>query len=291
LAIVVASLAIPEFREVENFRNILKQSAVVGVLAIGATFVVIAGMVDLSIGVAAGLIVVLTCGLYAGGTLPTAPLIALMLVGGAVLGAMNGFLIEKLRVHSVIFTFAMMSILQGIILTYTDVTIGTAPEVLKALANSNVVGIPASALLLAALAVVAHVLLNKTRFGYHLKAAGGSPDSAERAGVQVSRIRIYVFAISGLTAAIAGLVLAGRLGTGYPLAGAGLELDAIVAVVLGGTLLTGGRGSVVNTVAAVLGLTIISNVLNLLQISSYVQIFVKGLIVVVAVVANQAGRK
>lgn len=288
---VIASVAIPEFREAENIQNVLKQSAVVGILALGQTFVIVAGMVDLSVGVAAGLVAVLTCGLAVSGIIETAPLIFLMLISGSILGALNGFLIEKLRVHSLIFTFGMMSILQGVILTYSDVTIGTAPDVLRALANAEIGPLPLSSALLIILALAAHVLLNRTRFGYHLKAAGGSPHSAERAGINVSRVRLLAFVLSGFSAALAGLVLAGRLGTGYPLAGTGLELDAVVAVVLGGTLLAGGRGSAVNTLGAVLGLTLISNILNLVQVSSFVQMFVKGCIVILAIIANQAGRK
>jgi len=237
---------------------------------------------------AAGLVVVMTCALTDGAGTWVAPVTLLMLVGGICLGGLNGYLIERLKVHSVIFTFGMLSILQGLIFTYTDSTVGSAPLVLKSLANDQFFGIPNSAILLAVVALLAHCLLTHSRFGYHLMAAGGSPQNAARAGVNVFRLRILAFALSGLSAAVAGLLLAGRLGTGYPLAGSGLELDAVVAVVLGGTALMGGRGSVLNSVGGVLTLTVISNALNLLEISSFVQMFLKGAIVVLAILANRA---
>src|SRR5690606_27573422 len=133
---------------------------------------------------------------------------------------------------------------------------------LSQLANGGLYGIPYTAVLLVVVAALGHLLFSRTTFGYHLVAAGGNPESARRAGINVERIRLLVFVISGATAALAGLLLAGRLGTGYPLAGSGLELDAIVAVVLGGTLLSGGRGSVWRSLAGVFMLAIISNILN-----------------------------
>lgn len=285
-----AAVAIPAFRDVENISNIARQSAVLGILAIGQTFVIVAGMVDLSVGMAAGLVVVLTCALGGGDPAAAAPLAGAMLAGGIALGLWNGYLIQRLRVHSVIFTFGMLSILQGVILTYSDISIGTPPPQLSDVANGSVLGIPAAALVLALAALAGHAVLVRTRFGHHLMAAGGSALSAERSGVNVRRVRTLAFALSGASAGVAGLLLAGRLGTGYPLAGATLELDAVVAVVLGGTSLAGGRGSIPNSVAGVLLLTLISNVLNLLGISSFVQIFIKGATVVLAMLANQIGQ-
>src|SRR2546428_48903 len=145
----------------------------------------------------------------------------------------------------------------------------------------------------AALAVLAlgqtFVILTRTRFGMPVHAVGGGRDNARRAGIDTDRVAATVFVISGVSASICGLLVAGRLGVGYPHAGAGFELDAIVAVVLGGTSLTGGRGSVAGTVAAVLLLGLTNNVLNLLQISSFIQMLVKGLIVIGAILVNQPG--
>ncbi|HEY4956260.1 MAG TPA: hypothetical protein VII31_00475, partial [Caldimonas sp.] len=132
------------------------------------------------------------------------------------------------------------------------------------------------------------LVLRHTRFGLRLLATGGDADSARRAGVDVGRVRLLAFVLSGVGAVLGGLLIAGRLGTGYPNAGQGVELDAIVAAVLGGAALAGGRGNIAGTVAAVLLLGVISNVLNLLEVSAFVQIFAKGVIVVGAIVATRA---
>ena len=146
-------------------------------------------------------------------------------------------------------------------------------------------------LLVLLLAGGAHITLTRTRFGMHVRAVGGSRDNARRAGIDTDRVAANVFVMSGVSAAIGGLLVAGRLGVGYPHAGAGFELDAIVAVVLGGTSLAGGRGSVAGTLAAVLLLGLANNVLNLLQISSFIQMLLKGLIVIGAILINQPGRR
>jgi len=287
LGVLAAALWVPAFRDPENLANVLRQAAVLGVLAIGQTFVITAGMIDLSIGQIAGLVVVLSSALLNGEAAMTLPVVALMMLIGAGIGLVNGTLLNILRLHPLILTFGMLSVLQGAIFTYTDRSIGRTSELLATLANGSVLGLPLSAIAVAILAGAGHLVLTRTRFGYHLVAAGGNPESARRAGINLPRVRLAVFMISGVTAALAGLLLAGRLGTGYPLAGNGLELDAIVAVVLGGTALSGGRGSVVRSLGGVLLLACISNLLNLLEVSSYLQMFIKGAIVILAILINQ----
>jgi len=284
--VIIAALTIPAFRDPANFANLFRQAGVLGILAIGQTFVIVAGMIDLSIGMIAGLVVVLSSVLLNGNAVLTLPVVALMILVGAGIGLLNGVLLNTLRLHPLILTFGMLSVLQGAIFSFTDKSVGTS-EPLSILANGDIFGIPWIAILLMGLAVGAHFLFARSRFGYHLVAAGGNPESARRAGINVERIRLAVFVISGATAALAGVLLAGRLGTGYPLAGNGLELDAIVAVVLGGTLLSGGRGSIWRSLAGVLMLAVISNVLNLLGVSAFVQQFIKGVIVIVAILLNQ----
>lgn len=290
MAMGAAMIGIPAFRDPTNLANVLRQSSVLGLLALGQTFVIAAGLIDLSVGMIAGLVVVLACWIL--GVEPGATLLVIlaMLAIGASIGAANGLMVNRLRVHPLILTFGMLSILQGLIFSFTDRSVGRASPALQTLANGSVLGFPISAILLLVVAVGLHILLSHSRFGHHLLAAGGNPESARRAGLDVARIRLFAFVISGACAAAGGLLLAGRLGTGYPLAGTGLELDAIVAVVLGGTALAGGRASVVGALAGVLVLAIISNVLNLLEVSAFVQMFVKGLIVVVAVIVNQSRR-
>ena len=291
VALVAAALLVPNFADAENLANIGRQAAVLGILAIGQTFVITAGLIDLSVGTLTGLVVVLSCALIDGDPSRTL-IVALAMLGlGAGVGLVNGLLLNWLRLNPLILTFGMLSVLQGIIFSFTDRSVGRASPALTELANGGFFGLPWSVMLLIALAFAGHVLLARSAFGYHLLAAGGKPESARRAGIPVARIRLIVFVLSGLAAGIAGLVLAGRIGTGYPLAGNGLELDAIVAVVLGGTALSGGRGSIWRSLGGVLLLAILSNILNLMAVSAFVQMFIKGVIVIAAILINQTRRQ
>lgn len=282
-----ALILLPEFRTSENLVNVLRQSAVLALIAIGQTFVILAGMIDLSVGMIAGLVVVLACWMLGENPDQTMLVVPAMLALGIAIGLVNGLLVRWLKLHPLILTFGMLSVLQGVIFTFTDRSVGRASEELRILANGEFYGIPYSAILIVLLVVISQFILSRTRFGFHLLAAGGDEDSARKAGINTGRLHIAAFALAGGFAAAGGLVLAGRLGTGYPLAGSGLELDSIVAVVLGGALLSGGRGNLVNTIAGVLALSLISNLLNLFGVSAFVQMFAKGLIVVIAILINQ----
>lgn len=290
LALPAAMLFVPGFSAADNLANVLTQSAALGLVAIGQTFVIVAGLIDLSVGQVLGLTVVLVCALTDGGSAWLWPVAAGLVAGGVVIGLAHGWLVNRLRIDPLILTFGTLSIVQGAIFAFTDRSVGRAPEALAWLANGRVAGVPVAGLLLLGTALLAHVLLRHTRLGLRLVATGDDAASARRAGVDVARVRMWAFALSGLGAVLGGLIIAGRLGVGYPNAGQGFELDAIVAVVLGGASLAGGRGGVAGTVAAVLLLGILSNVLNLLEVSAFVQTFAKGLIVVAAILATARTR-
>jgi ribose/xylose/arabinose/galactoside ABC-type transport system permease subunit len=287
LAFALALLFVPGFATPGNLANILTQSAALGLVAIGQTFVIIGGLIDLSVGQLLGLVVVLTCALTDGRSELLLVAVPTMIAMGAALGLAQGWLVNRLRIEPLILTFGTLSVLQGLIFSYTDRSVGRAPVELQWLANERVLGIPVSGLVLITFALLAHGLLTRTRFGLRLYATGSDAESARRAGVDVDRVRLLAFTLSGAGAALGGLLVAGRLGTGYPNAGQGFELDAIVAVVLGGASLSGGRGSVIGTLVAVLLVGLISNVLNLLDVSAFVQTLAKGLIVVGAIVATR----
>jgi ribose/xylose/arabinose/galactoside ABC-type transport system permease subunit len=287
LLVLFAGIVSPEFRTLENLRNVLNQSAALAVLSLGQTLVIAAGLIDLSVGQLLGLVTVLACDVMQGSTARILPAVGLALAVGCGVGVINGLLLNRLRLHPLILTFGMLSVLQGIIFTYTDRSIGQAAPEIIALANGAVAGIPASLFVVALLAAGAHHLLNRTRFGLHLRAVGDNAEYARRAGVDLDRTRLLVFALSGASAALGGILLAGRLGTGYPNAGSGFELDAIVAVVLGGTSLAGGRGTVLGTLLAVLVLGVASNLLNLLEVPAFIQMAIKGGIVILAVLVYQ----
>jgi ribose/xylose/arabinose/galactoside ABC-type transport system permease subunit len=212
-------------------------------------------------------------------------------VGGAALvGLVNGELVNRLKIPPLILTFGMLSVLQGVIFTLTDRSIGSVTPAIAWLANGRIAGLPVSLFLVAIVAVAGYLLLQRSVFGWHLLALGNSAEATRRAGIDVPRLVRLSFMISGLSAGLAGLIVAGRLGTGYPNAGDGMELDAIVAVVLGGTPLKGGRVSIVGILSAVLLLGVLNNLLNLLQVPTFTQILVKGLIVIGAILADRPGR-
>jgi ribose/xylose/arabinose/galactoside ABC-type transport system permease subunit len=291
IGVVLSALFVPGFATATNLGNVITQSAALGFVAIGQTFVIAAGLIDLSVGQLLGLSVVLTCALTDGRAELLLPVALAMLLVGAAVGSVHGWLVNRLRLQPLILTFGTLSILQGVIFTYTDRSVGRAPEALRWIANERVLGWPVAGLLLVAVGVLAHGLLRRTRFGLRLLATGDDAESARRAGVDVARVRWGAFVLSAIGAIAGGLLVAGRLGTGYPNSGQGFELDAIVAAVLGGTSLAGGRASIVGTIGAVLLLGLIANVLNLLEVSAFVQTLAKGIIVVAAILATRGAAR
>jgi ribose/xylose/arabinose/galactoside ABC-type transport system permease subunit len=285
--IIAASAGVPGFLTEGNIANVIRQSSVLVLLALGQTFVIVAGMIDLSVGSLVSLVVVLAASLPNG---HGEGLLAALAVGLAS-GLVTGSLANTLKINSLVLTLGMMTIISGIVFVYTDQSIGTPASWLVTVANGSIAGIPSVVPLVAMAVAICHGLLQHTRFGLHLQATGDSEESARHAGVRTQRLTILAFVMNGLLAAIAGLLLAGRIGTGYPNAGSGLELDAIVAVVLGGTSLAGGKGSMIASALAGLALGLISNILNLLEISAFVQMAIKGLIVLAAVLANQPPKR
>lgn len=278
----------PQFGTAANLANVLEQSATLAILALGQAAVVAGGMIDLSVGQLVGLITVAACMLFEAHPSTELPIIAACLGLATLVGLVNGELVNRLRMSPLILTFGMLSILQGAIFMLTDRSVGQAPPLMTFLANGRMAGgIPASLLLVAAIAVGAWYLLQRSVFGWHLLAMGNSAESARKAGLNLASRTRTAFMLSGLCAGIAGLLVAGRLGTGFPNAGIGLELDSIVAVVLGGTLLKGGRVSVAGILGAVLFLGVLSNILNLLQVPAFTQIVMKGLIVIAAILVDR----
>jgi ribose/xylose/arabinose/galactoside ABC-type transport system permease subunit len=283
---VVGLLAVPQFGDPNNLANLLRQSSALGIVAIGQTIVVLAGGIDLSVGALMGLVAVVANGTMQGNPDAIPLAIGLSLGIGLAVGLFNGLMVVLTGINPLILTFGMLSVLQGLVFVYTDRTVGAAPPEFQALAYGSFAGIPNSAWLLLALGLAAWAALRFTSFGRYLYAVGSNGDHARKAGIPTRAVLVASYVLCAVIAAIAGLVLAARLGTGYTLAGLGFEIDSIVAVVLGGTALTGGRGGVVGTFAGLLILSMINNLLNLLSVSAYVQQMIKGLIVVGAVVAS-----
>jgi ribose transport system permease protein len=238
-----------------------------------------------------GLVTVLANGIMNGDPGLMLPVVVVALLCGLVTGVANGLGIVIARVDPLIVTLAMLSVLQGAIFLYTDRTVGSAPAEFRELAYGSLGPVPTPAVILGALAIASWLILDRTPFGRYVMALGGDAQSARRAGIPVDRVRLGAYVMCSLLAAVAGLLLAARLGSGFTGAGAGFELSSIVAVVVGGTALSGGRGGVWGTVAAVLLLTMLATMLNLLGISPFAQRVINGVVIVVAVAVYTSARR
>jgi ribose transport system permease protein len=251
------------FATPENLLNVLRQNSMLGMVALGMTLVILTGGIDLSVGAVLAVAGIVAAMLSGQGT---AVAVAGGLAAGALLGTVNGLLITKARIQPFIVTLAMMIAARGVALGVTgenSVRVDRAAEGFMWLGRGRVLGVPVPVLMAALAFLAGWIVLRYTRFGRYVYAAGDHQDAARLLGLKVDRVLIATYALSGTLAALAGIVLAGRLGAGQPVAGTGWELDAIAAVVVGGTLLSGGQGGVGSTAVGVLLLGVIFNLFNL----------------------------
>lgn len=285
--IIIASALSPKFLTLKNFLNLIQQCSIPGIIAMGMTFVILVAGIDLSVGSIVALAGMIAAILISSGiSIPLAVLAALF--AGAVLGFVNGFLSTKFNIPSFIVTLAMMVSARGLALLLTNgKPVFGLPESFGVLGGGFIGIFPVSGLIWIVLTIIAAIILKYTPFGRNLYAVGGNPEAAHLSGIRVERHLISVFVISGLLSALAGVVMASWLTVGQPTAASGAELNAIAAVVLGGTGLFGGTGGVLGTFAGVLLLTIITNIFNLLGLASYYQDIFMGLIIVLALILNK----
>ncbi|MES3035454.1 MAG: ABC transporter permease [Gemmatimonadota bacterium] len=284
-------IATPYFATTANLANVAEQSAVVGVIAIGMTFVILTGGIDLSVGSLVAL-----AGVVIGGALqrgwPVTVAVTLGLLAGAAAGMLNGLMITLGKLPPFIATLGMMSVARGGALMLSDGRpISGFPNSLRVVATGDVLGVPAPVMLMLALYAVAYVVLTRTVAGRYVYAIGGNEEATKLAGVQVRLHKTVVYAISGLSAAVCAMLLVARLDSAQPIAGMGYELDAIAAVVIGGTSLLGGTGSVIGTLIGALIMSVLRNGLNLLGVSSYLQQVAIGAVIIVAVLIDMALRR
>jgi galactofuranose transport system permease protein len=277
----------------ENLLNVLRQNSMLGLVAVGMTFVILTGGIDLSVGSLLAVAGVIAANLAGRGAL----LAVIAAVGCAtLLGLVNGAVIAKARIQPFITTLAMMIAARGLALAATgeqSVRVDRLSEGFTWLGRGLVFGVPVPVVLLAIMLVTAWAALGHTRFGRHVYALGDSEEAARLMGLNVGRVTLGAYALSGALAGLAGVILAARLGAGQPVAGAGWELDAIAAVVVGGTLLTGGQGGVVSTLVGVLLLGVIFNIFNLEgTVSSWWQWVLRGVfLLAVVVIQNRLERR
>ncbi len=279
------------FLEPDNIANIIRSISETGILALGMTFVIIAAGIDLSVGAVLGLCSVLTADLLVNegwGLWSTLPLV---LVTGLVFGAVQGAISTKFRIQAFIVTLAGLQAARGLSLiasnnSFININYGAGPGSAPpafAVLGERIGGVfPVATLVFVALAVVATFVLNNTRYGRYVFAVGGNEKAARLSGIPVEGIKVSVYAITGLASAVAGIVHAGQFSFGSPNDGTGYELNAIAAVVIGGTDLFGGAGSMVGTIAGAVMLGALANILELNDVSAAMQLLATGAIIVLA---------
>lgn len=282
---MMATLSDPTFLTDTNLTNVLRQAVVVSLLACGVTFIIILGHIDVSL----GSVMALT-GTFAATVMVQTGSITLAVIAGLALGALtglvNGLVVTLFRIPSFIMTLAMSSVARGAILLYTDGAPVTGLGNFKVIGQGSIGPVPISVLILIVVFVVCWVLLSRTRFGRQLYAVGGNERAARASGIRPERVVIKAFVLNGLLCGLAGIILTSRINSGQPAAGVGYEFDAITAVVVGGTSLMGGTGTIPGTLIGAFIIGIINNILNLLNVSSYWQQIVKGLIIALAVILD-----
>lgn len=292
LIVLVLSIVSPYFLTFRNIMNILCQISMVGVAAIGTTFVIISGGIDLSPGAIASLAGVLAVSFQSdsdGFGLPVVPAIIGALLVGAGCGVGNGVLITKGKLQPFIATFCMMSIARGASFVYTWATpLRGLKPLLRGLSHGNIGPLPTLPIVLLILFVFFGLILSRTRFGTNVYATGGNEEATWYSGINTDRVKIKVYMIAGLLSALSGIIIASRVNSGDPENGMGLELDAIAACVMGGTRLGGGKGVLYGTFIGAVLLGVINNGLNMLNVSPFFVPIVKAVVILIAVLAERA---
>jgi ribose/xylose/arabinose/galactoside ABC-type transport system permease subunit len=280
------------FRTLSNVENILQQTSVNGILAVGMTFVVITGGIDLSVGSVLALSGTVAASFAHPDSHCLAIAVLLGLATGLVSGMVNGILIAKKRLAPFIVTLGMMTVARGVALVYTNGRpVIDLSDSYNKIGGGFAVGIPFPAIIFLAVVLLGAFILHFTRFGRYVYAVGGNELAAKISGINTDRILIGVYALTGALAGVAAIVLSSRVMSASPATGAGYELDAIAAVVIGGTSLSGGVGSVGGTIVGALIIGVMNNGLDLLNVSSYWQQIIKGLIIVLAVLVDKKAKR
>lgn len=292
LIIIMAVITVinSNFLTANNLLNLLLQVTSNALIAFGMTFVILTGGIDLSVGSILALSSALTAGLLGSG-MPVTLAILISLILGCILGMMNGLLISYGKLAPFIVTLATMTIFRGATLVYTNgnpITKGLSDTFLfQFLGQGYIVGIPFPVIIMFIVFIVLYVLLHKTAFGKSVYAIGGNEKAAYISGVKLNKVKIIIYSISGIMASISGLIITSRLSSAQPTAGASYEMDAIAAVVLGGTSLSGGKGRILGTLIGALIIGVLNNGLNIIGVSAFWQQVVKGVVILIAVLIDR----
>lgn len=291
LLCVIITFVSPAFMTLSNITNVFTQVSTNAIIAVGMTFVILTGGIDLSVGSTVAI-----SGAFAASIIKSTNnvFLAIIVAGivGIVIGLINGLLISKGKLQAFIATLATMTIFRGVTLVFTNGTpISKLSESFVNIGNGKLGFIPIPVVITVIVFIIAVYVLTQTRFGRYLYALGGNEDSARLSGINTNKIKTLVYVISGFASSIAGVIIASRIESASPNAGTGFELDAIAAVVIGGTSLAGGEGRITGTLIGALIIGVLNNGLNLMNISPFYQSIVKGLVILIAVLLDKKSRK
>lgn len=288
LVIIIGAIS-PDFRTVNNFLSLLRQSAINGLIAFGMTCVILTGGIDLSVGSVLALTSIICAHTIKIG-LPAPLSMLIALIFGIILGTISGLMVTKSRLQPFIATLITMTGYRGL----TMILSGGKPIsrlgnnlLLNQIGKGSFLGIPIPVWILIIFFAIFLFVLKKTVLGRQIYATGSNAKAAELAGININNIKLIVYAVSGFMASLSGLILVSRLGSAQPTLGSGYELDAIAAVALGGTSMTGGRGKITGTLIGILIIAVLNNGLNIIGVSSYYQDVVKALVIFLAVISDR----
>ena len=283
LMMIIMSLLTDRFLTLDNLFTVLRQVSTNGIIAFGMTMVIITGGIDLSVGSVVAFSGTLACGFIEGGMSIAAALFLAVLIS-AVFGLLNGILITKAKMPPFIVTLASMQIIRGCAYLYSGgMPIRAIDSSFNRIGNGYLWVFPIPVIIFFVVGVCFYFLLHKTTFGIHVLSVGGNRNCAVFSGVNADRVQLIVYVISGICAAISGIIMAARMYSGQPTSGDGAEMDAIASAVLGGTAFAGGKGTIAGTFIGILIIGCMNNGLNILNVSSYYQLLIKGVIILLAI--------
>ena len=283
----------PRFLSVANILNVFRQSSINAVIAIGMTFVILTGGIDLSVGSILAFCGAVSAAMLSSGINPVLSLLV-ALVLGLFFGIVNGVLVSVMKLQAFIVTLVTMTFLRGATLVFTNgkpITVNDGGALFENIGGGYLFNIPIPIYITLILFVAGHYILTNTRFGRYTYAIGGNEEATKLSGIKVNNIKIWIYGISGILSALAGIITTSRLFSAQPTAGTGYELDAIAAVVLGGTSLAGGVGKITGTALGTIIIGVLGNALNLLDVSSYYQMMIKAAVILIAVLIDKKSNK
>lgn len=290
---VIVSVLNPRFLTHANILNVLRQTSINSIIAIGMTLVILTGGIDLSVGSILAFCGAVMASLLNAGHNPILALIVTLALG-LVFGFFNGFLVSKMKLQAFIVTLVTMTFLRGATLVFTEgkpITVDDGGLLFENIGGGYLFDIPIPIYIMIALFVAGHYLLMHTKFGRYTYAIGGNEEATKLSGINVDKVKMWVYGLCGMLSALAGVILTSRFYSAQPTAGSGYELDAIAAVVLGGTSLAGGVGRVTGTALGALIIGVLGNALNLLNVSSYYQMMIKAIVILIAVLIDRKSNK